>query len=137
MHTVPAANAAIAPYSWLDANPITGKNFYRIRSVSSNGTVKWSEIVMVTSGKNEASINVYPNPVKNNTIGLQFTGRKSGSYNIRLFTANGVMLYTTDFTVTDGNGTYHFKVPAQMLKGNYFIEVTGNDTRFHQQVVVE
>jgi hypothetical protein len=36
-----------AVYNWLDLKPITGDNFYRIRSISKDGKTEYSKIVKV------------------------------------------------------------------------------------------
>jgi hypothetical protein len=38
------ANRTSTTYGWLDANPLTGNNFYRIRSIGNDGkgsTARW------------------------------------------------------------------------------------------------
>jgi len=48
----------------VDINPITSKNYYRLKMIDVNGQCKYSPIVMIDfSGKN--SISLFPNPVNN------------------------------------------------------------------------
>ncbi len=56
-------NALMNTYNLLDQNPVAGKNYYRVRIINQDGTSEYSEIRVVTFGKDNV-IKIYPNPVK-------------------------------------------------------------------------
>ena len=71
-------------YNFLDITPAQGNNFYRIRSYNQSGSFDYSKIVLVKLGKTNTGISVYPNPVKDNLIGIAFNNMEKGVYQIRL-----------------------------------------------------
>ena len=48
-------------YTFTDNNPLDGDNFYRINSISQNGTPQYSEVKKVIFSKNDG-ISIFPNP---------------------------------------------------------------------------
>ena len=81
-------------YSWTDETPLSGNNFYRIRSLT--GTVQKSIalIVKVTTVKpRTGSITIYPNPIKGNMVNLRFTDQPTGIYQVRMINNTGQLVY--------------------------------------------
>lgn len=52
-------------YNYQDAAPIKGANFYRLKMVATNGSVKYSSVVKVMFGKGGRSLLVSPSPAVN------------------------------------------------------------------------
>jgi hypothetical protein len=60
-------------YNFTDANPITGRNYYRLQQQDVNGSSAYSAVRLVNFSKSLAVL-LYPNPVVNSlTIDLQNT----------------------------------------------------------------
>jgi hypothetical protein len=51
-------------YSWLDVNPFTGVNYYRLKITSKDGTIRYSGVQIISFSKN-IPVTVYPNPANN------------------------------------------------------------------------
>ena len=101
---VAANNTGAAGYTWLDKNASPGYNYYRIASVSKNGKVNYTQIVKVFISKATKEFSIYPNPVINETINLQFTNQPAGIYQIRLLDHLGQVILAKTIIHTDGNG---------------------------------
>ena len=111
-----------AVYNWIDINPVIGDNFYRVRSIGVDGTVKYSSVVRVRISGIDALITVYPNPVKGKLINVQFTGMDQGKYMMRVMNAGGQVLLKQSFDISGSNANR--SIPAgNMAKGNYYLEV--------------
>lgn len=123
----PAINNSSQIYNWIDTHTVTGNNFYRIRSVGIAGDIRYSSIVNVKMGSNLSDINIYPNPVTNNIIALEFTEMPKGFYNVRFLNIMGQLLYTTKINNISINSTQTFKPPVMLAKGNYYLEIVGPD----------
>jgi carboxypeptidase T len=54
----------IAPYYFVDKNPVEGNNFYRIRNYTKNGTQKNTNPINVVYNKKGVGLSIYPNPVR-------------------------------------------------------------------------
>lgn len=53
----------VSSYSFIDKNPLTGINYYRLRQNDNNGTSTYSKIIAITcQSPSNLSINIYPNP---------------------------------------------------------------------------
>jgi hypothetical protein len=130
-------NGAAAHYNRLDENPAPGNNFYRIKSIELSGRIQYSQIVKVFNGNGKAFISVYPNPLQDNTINLQFSNEPAGKYTIKLSNMNGQLIYTTELMIAGNNTAQAIAVPQQLAKGAYQIEVNGAaGTTVVQQVLV-
>jgi hypothetical protein len=77
-------------YSYCDANPLAGRNCYRLRMLEPGGAEQFSKIVLIDGTQVGFSLSVYPNPVKD----LLFIGVKQadGKAHIELMDINGRML---------------------------------------------
>ncbi|MBL7731917.1 MAG: T9SS type A sorting domain-containing protein [Chitinophagaceae bacterium] len=61
---IPAGNSSTTRgYTFTDVAPANGKNYYRLRSVSANGSNDYSAVALVIFGKDNQLL-LFPNPVK-------------------------------------------------------------------------
>src|SRR5690606_25868313 len=63
--------AAEINYSWSDKNPLSGKNYYRIKSVDIDGSFGYSPIVVVGVDGKAAAVRIFPNPVIGRSFQMQ------------------------------------------------------------------
>jgi hypothetical protein len=49
-------------YTYADANPLVGKNYYRLKQIDYDGKYEYSRTVMASYQSDEQSIAIYPNP---------------------------------------------------------------------------
>jgi len=131
-------NNAATRYSKIDEHPAAGNNFYRIKSIGRSGQAQYSQTVKVAVGNTKAAISVYPNPLLNNTINLQFSNQPAGKYEIRLINNNGQLVYNTNIHITSNNMAQAIEVPQQLVKGIYQVEVNGpGNNKKTEQVIVQ
>ena len=74
-----------------------------------------------------ASTAIYPNPVINRTIGVQFTDMEKGVYQLRLVNTMGQVVYTKAVNHTGGSATETVVFGYAMAKGTYRLEITKPD----------
>jgi hypothetical protein len=70
---------------------------------------------------------IYPNPVSNGTINLQFTGERGGIYGIRLLNKMGQVIMTKQINHTQGSSTETIQSDKYSAHGIYQLEVTKPD----------
>jgi len=131
--TIDAINGGANNYSWNDEHPLSGYNYYRIRSIDINGEAKYSDIVKVLVGQLVSEIAVNPNPVTNSTIKLQFTNEVAGIYGINLSNAAGQIIMTKTITHAKGSSLEIIKLNNPFLKGIYQLEIIKPDDK--QEVI--
>ena len=95
-------------YSFTDnTNTISkGKIFYRLKMIDKDGVYKYSPIIILNKYCTNASVNVYPNPVKNGKLYVTVSGMKENSL-ATLFSASG-----------------QYILQAKVVNGTNFIDVS-------------
>ena len=124
---VPAQNVIAANYIWLDVNARNGYNYYRIKSLSLSGDVKYSSIVKVFIGAGKEDISIYPNPLTDGTINLQLNNVPAGLYTVRLINTSGQLIYSKQVNHSNGNSSEVINISNSLAKGIYQLEVTKPD----------
>jgi hypothetical protein len=71
--SIAASGHAPSYYRFIDENPYSGVNYYRLNMKSINGTDKYSGIVTATVKDGDFRIDAYPNPVNDN-LSLEIKG---------------------------------------------------------------
>jgi hypothetical protein len=112
-------------YKWKDAHLNMGNIFYRIKSISNNAVVKYSQIIKVNFGK-EDYINVFPNPVTGNAIQVSFFNQPEGRYHFALTNAEGKIFYETSRNITGNYIVQSFLLKDKIAPGVYRFIITGN-----------
>lgn len=123
-------------YNWLDENAVAGNNYYRIKIYELSGATSYTTIVKVNNQNNvQEGINVYPNPVKNNTINLHFVNQVKGLYKVKLINALGQEVYTNNVSSTGGTENYVLQLNKNVPKGIYQLEVIAVDQKKQTQKI--
>ncbi len=119
LQTALGNNQSMINYHFIDENPVTGNNFYRIKSVGRDGSINYSRVVKIIYTEGSAGIRVFPNPVLNQTLKLQFSGLASGVYNFMLTNASGQVILRKAIEYTGGDATVEIELPATIKYGSY------------------
>jgi len=122
-HTVIANNSVLSNYNWLDVNPSKGYNYYRINSVDINGKTEYSKVVKVFTGTTKQAITVYPNPVTDGIIHLQFMNQPPGTYEARLLNNEGQVISSKQIQHTGGS-SFETLLINKDIHGIYHLEIT-------------
>ncbi len=117
-------------YTSFDALPKWGDNLYRIKMESKDGTVSYSDIVLITFGEKEKNMHiaVYPNPVTDGKLNLQLSNLTPGKYLANLYSMSGQPIYQHTIVISQPNSTQN----EQLLPGNtvaqgyYQLRITDN-----------
>lgn len=116
-----------ASYSFTDNSIINATNYYRVKALSKDGSIVFSNIVNVKY--NEATgIHIYPNPIISNQINIATAGLSSGMYHFVLYDIAGKQLLTKDYTVMNYQ-PIRIQLPS-MSKGIYKIIINNNETYY-------
>lgn len=121
--TEQARNRNGTSYVWLDTSPLTGFNYYRIKSVSRDGTKSYTKIVKVYFGSISPEINIYPNPIVNNTIHLQFATDQTGVYSARLLNSLGQIIISKSIEHTESRKVEKIQLNNKLERGIYHLEI--------------
>jgi len=111
-------------YSFYDAMPARGNNFYRIKSVDSDGKQAVSQVIKITSGNYpDNSIHIYPNPAQNGIISWQGSGLEKGTYTIKVHNAAGQQVYAQGLNHSGGAINQSLQLPGRAGPGLYYLRI--------------
>jgi hypothetical protein len=124
-------------YSFFDATPVAGTNFYRIKAIDNDGSVKYSSIVDVNISRTKSDVTVAPNPIRNNNMNVQLSDIAKGTYSLKVFNNVGQVVFTSHISTEGGSLTKSFKLPVTAKAGVYTLQVAGNDLNITKKIVIE
>jgi Secretion system C-terminal sorting domain len=125
--TAATDSATGSAYSYTDAHPLAGANYYRLDQVDQDGTGTYSPIRLVNLVAASAELQLSPNPA-DATVYLEMGGKVSGSLQVRLLDVQGKALRNWVIQKTAGNWNQALDVSG-LPAGSYFIQVLG--TNYH------
>lgn len=103
VHVLAAAgnNSSTQKYLYVDKAPLTGKNYYRLKQTSKDGSIYYSHIIVVDFNFKDGSLlRIFPNPVTNRlNVQLPF----SGANNLQAVIADSQGVSCVTVTVTSSN----------------------------------
>lgn len=121
-----ANNGGEASYVSMDESPLNGNNFYRIKSVGIDGTVKYTIIAQVLVNVKSAFV-IAPNPVEGSVVNLQIRNKAEGRYTIRLLSNAGQTIVSKVVEHAGGNSNQIINLPASIARGSYQMEIVSPD----------
>ena len=114
-------------YDWIDAFPLTGTNFYRIKAVSQDGRIQYSQVLRIDQKGDQPSISMYPNPViKGNPVNLQLQQIPAGNYTLTIYNQSGQAILSKQLSHT-GNNTVETLSVGNLIVGNYYLQLKSSD----------
>ena len=123
-YSISAKNTGISNYNWLDEDVLPGYYYYRIRSIDNKGKITYTKNVSVLIGDGKSSIKIYPNPITDGIINLQFINQPAGKYGIRLMNNLGQIIVSKQIERADGSNTESIKWNYNLAHGVYQLQVT-------------
>ncbi|MCY1533152.1 hypothetical protein D9M68_684650 [compost metagenome] len=113
-------------YSFTDVNPVTGKNYYRLKQIDFDGIFDFSPVRQISFSK-EGMITIFPNPAQNNVHidGLTKNDR------VRIYDPSGRIVFDYQASAYSADIDIH-----NFQKGIYFVEViTESGNKIHDRLV--
>ncbi|MEO6820031.1 MAG: T9SS type A sorting domain-containing protein [Ginsengibacter sp.] len=111
----------VSNYSFTDDNPAAGINYYRLRMVDLDNSVKYSAIKSVKNAATTMSFSAYPNPAVE-TLNLVIPSLKSDRATLSVTNVSGQVVLKDEISVTTGNNKVPVKV-SNLATGTYIIKV--------------
>ena len=96
-----------------------------------------SDVAKKSTADLKAGISVYPNPVENKKIQVQFVNQAPGQYNIQLVNNAGQQVYSGMVQLTGTQATRSIQLDGSTPAGVYQITVISSDgSKSTQQVLI-
>lgn len=134
---VEAGNNNRGSYRWLDVNPVTGANYYRLRALQQDGNSFLSKTVLVNIRRGSWNIRMFPNPVRNKQIHIRSDAMEKGTYTILLYNVRGEQV--TSFMISHEGGKLNKTIDWKMMlpSGMYYLEIGNDEERYRQTIFIE
>ncbi len=123
-------------YTYLDTRINAPEVFYRIKGITKQLNTRYSKIVKLRN-QFKQEVRVYPNPVTNRTINIEFLTAVTGNVSITIFGSKGEKLYYNQVN-PGGNRSIRFKVPDYFdVQAIYILQIIYNDTVVNEKIIFE
>lgn len=130
-------NESINNYEFIHQRPGAGNNFYRIRINKIDGGVQFSKVAKVAIPRSGSSMMIYPNPVQDGVIGLQFTNQPLGKYRFNLYNFSGQKVFSEESNYK-GEGALSLNPRKKLTAGIYQLEIIKpNEERTSLKINIE
>ena len=126
-------NTAARTYTFYDATPLTGSNYYRIKSINKTGAAKISPVVRVYNNSSKSGLTIYPNPVVGNIVTISMANMNAGKYTITILNTKGQALMVENLQHNGGTAAHSFEI-GNLPKGIYEVSVSDNDKTISQKL---
>jgi hypothetical protein len=115
-------------YTFLDAAPLNGTSFYRLKQTDLNGKSTYSIIRTISlEVKKAISLNSYPNPFTS-AFELEVNSDIQSEVQVIVYDLFGKSVYQSSVVLQEGLN--QISIDAQNLfNGVYFVQVAGNDMK--------
>lgn len=120
------ATRCLQGFNYTDVSPLAGYNYYRLKTVTLDGKVKYSSIVtLLNREKGFELISLAPNPVKT-TSTLSLTTVKGGKVDISVSDVTGKVVSKQSTVVIAGNNPINMNF-STLAAGTYNITVVNGE----------
>lgn len=112
-------------YSYGDAKPLSGNNYYRLRQVDFDGHSSFSKTVLIKGDRvNTLTLStVYPNPAKS-SLNVVLDAASASEVSMTVTDAAGKVVLQRTVSAVAGSNNYTLNV-SSLAKGNYVIKASG------------
>jgi hypothetical protein len=130
-----AVNSQVAQaYKYLDAAPLRGTSYYRLKQIDLDGSATYSPVVGVQqTGAPVASLTIYPNPTPDQAT-MQWEATAAGVGQWHLVTTTGQVVQQQAFEVQPGLNSQRLDLRA-VPAGSYVLTVEAGGQLLRRQLV--
>lgn len=126
-------SSTTATYSYVDRNPGTGLNYYRLRQVDQDGKSAYSSVILVRYESGNEELFVYPNPAHDKLV-LEFANDLLGQLMLKIIDLKGNLVLSKSVKVSSRQLNMNI---SELPAGVYFIETAVNGRVFTNKFVKE
>ena len=123
-------------YNDIDSKPYTFDNFYRIHMVSTDKEHCYSNTVKVLPIKRSKGITVYPNPVTDGILQVQFTRQPKGDYYIFMMNQLGQVVYNSSIKLETKDAVKKIILDSVFPAGVYEVNIVSSGGKNTSQKII-
>ena len=122
-------------YNAIDANPLKGISYYRLRIIEAAGMNRFSAVRKISYNEFKVDLSVSPNPAREKT-NVIVTTNEAGEASIELINLQGKSVLTQKRKTSNGINTYEIQFPPAMSAGMYMVKVTVGTKTIQQKLII-
>jgi uncharacterized protein (DUF1501 family) len=131
------SNASQQKYVYKDDRISAPEVYYRIKGLSKQGEVSYSKIAKLRNGSSVQDVRVYPNPVKNFTITVEFLKKVNENVEIVIYGTAGEKLYYNQINPA-GRRAITFRVPDYFsVHTLYILNISYDGNVINEKILFE
>ena len=124
-----AKNTTTASYSATDNSAIASTNYYRIKAISTDGTIAYSNIAKVTYNLQLTTYNLFPNPLTGKALNVQLGNAVTGKYIVSITNALGQKVAEHVISHTGGTATHSINIGHVIAAGLYNVSILSKESK--------
>jgi hypothetical protein len=121
-------------YSFVDAMPASGLNYYRLKMVDQNGQYHYSGVITIRTDVKGFQVTASPNPFTDHMV-ITIASEADETVHLRMFNSDGKLVWRKTLFVTAGTNAQYFNELQSLPRGIYFIKVNKQQTAAAIKVV--
>lgn len=108
-------------YSFTDASPANGINFYRLKMTDLDGSNSYSRIIAVRNSNANMDLQLFPNPA-NDVLQIQIPSNRKEAATLMITDATGKTVLKKSIQLNEGQNSISLPV-TQLSKGLYYLAI--------------
>lgn len=121
-------------YSFLDTNPLTGINYYRLTQHDADGKISYAGIASAVFDLRSGEPTVYPNPFIDQ-LNVNLTGYSGKTFEARLTNVQGQVVFQNQLTANESG--IKIQLAQTQKSGVYILSINGNGVNLVKKVSVK
>ena len=122
-------------FSYQDANALSGKSYYRIKTVSKDNSFRYSAVKSISFSFLKGTVKVSPNPVTD-YVTIQLSSEHAATLKIALYDYSGKTVYEKNTSIAAGDNTIRLTDVKTVLSGMYYIKMNIGDEMFTDKLII-
>jgi hypothetical protein len=128
------AGAARSDYSFVDAQPFEGLNYYRLQVQRPGAAPVWSSIRQLLFNGDDLFV-MAPNPARHQ-VSVQVRD-EAGPATFLLYTASGALVYQQTLKIAPGGSTHSIPLPESLPAATYIVELRTSSGSHKRMLAVQ
>jgi hypothetical protein len=130
-------SSLVKDYTFVDANPLSGLSYYKIRQVDFNGQNESTEIRAVNNngGASAGTLFTYPNPLIGQDLTIVYSNLDKGNWEYRLVDITGKIVLAQNRTSDLNAGTFNLNL-EQLPAGVYLFQLNTQSQNFTRKITI-
>lgn len=122
-------------YSFVDAQPLIGMNYYRLKIIEKDGSEHYSKVKALNFAAEQIQVNISPNPFDNNGFNVGIELAEATEISVNVLDIRGVLLHQEDFVVETGLNELQLTEVSEWPAGTYIVQINTGTSLVQKRII--